>query len=156
MEDNLKNYSSKGSPRKKEKVLNIRHWLKSLFLSILSTSEIGPSSLHALHACMCSAVGALDRWELWALPMLLNNLGTWTKRSKSTLDMLDELQHMIVNTCHTRPHLKISAQLALIWRMGHEWYYYPNSYPPTRHPATRPTALVENWDTSATTWEILL
>ena len=104
----------------------------------------------------CGAVGVLDRWELWVLPMLLNNSGTWIKRNESTLDMLDELQHMIVNTCHTRPHLKISAQLALIWRMGHEWYYYPNSYPPTRHPATRPTALVENWDTSATTWEILL
>ena len=34
--------------------------------------------------------------------------------------------------CHTRPHLKISAQLALSWRMGHE-------HEPT--PPTRPIAL---------------
>jgi hypothetical protein len=41
-------------------------------------------------------VGALDLWELSALPMLLNNSGTWNRISESSLDMLDELQHMFV------------------------------------------------------------
>ena len=41
-------------------------------------------------------MGALDLWELSVLPMLLSNSGTWTRISESSLDMLDELQHMFV------------------------------------------------------------
>ena len=41
-------------------------------------------------------MGALDLWELSVLPMLLSNSGTWTRISESSLDMFDELQHMLV------------------------------------------------------------
>ena len=46
--------------------------------------------------CIGGAVGALDLWELSVLPMLLNNSSTWTRISESSLDMLDDLQHMFV------------------------------------------------------------
>ena len=47
--------------------------------------------------------------------------------------------------CHTRPHLKLSAQLALSWRMGHwvallsEQTTHLPTHPAT-HPPTQPTA----------------
>ena len=66
--------------------------------------------------------------------------------------------------CHTRPHLKISAQLALSWRMGHEVVLFsyrtthpathPPGHPPT-HPATRPGGSL-HWNNSRSYYPIFL
>jgi hypothetical protein len=56
--------------------------------------------------CMGGAAGALELWELSVIPMLLNNAGTWTEISESSIEILDELQNMFVRVIL---HLPVST-----------------------------------------------
>jgi hypothetical protein len=54
--------------------------------------------------CIGGKIGALDLWEFSVIPM--NNAGTWTQISESSIELLEELQNMFVRLLM---HLPVST-----------------------------------------------
>ena len=81
--------------------------------SILETKAV-------IEDCRSNIVGGitagLEIWELAILPFLLNNSDTWVEITKSTIDILDDLQYMFYRYLLATP--RTCPIPALLWETG--------------------------------------
>ena len=102
---------SDGATESIKATIQDRHWRTwSAILEIKSVME----------DCRSQAIGGLaagiELWELAAIPMLLNNSGTWTKISDDLINKLNGYQNKMIQMLFSVP--RTTPSIALWWDAG--------------------------------------